>query len=151
MAGVGLGGDAAEVVFGEVGKAIAIRVEGLPSGARFSRGLNNGDRTFTDVTDVAGVRDGDWGWGANFFDYDNDGLPDALDLDSDGDVDVFDFGIFGPNFGTGSGATREDGDLDCDGDIDVCNDAGCNGFGPFQSAFVTSISSPSIVPTIRPA
>ncbi|MCA9215033.1 MAG: CRTAC1 family protein [Planctomycetales bacterium] len=35
--------------------------------------LNNGDRTFTDVTDAAGVRDGGWGWGATFFDYDNDG------------------------------------------------------------------------------
>ncbi|MEO2049074.1 MAG: CRTAC1 family protein [Pirellulales bacterium] len=35
--------------------------------------LNNGDRTFSDVTDQYGVRDGDWGWGAAFFDYDNDG------------------------------------------------------------------------------
>ena len=35
--------------------------------------LNNGDRTFSDVTDLAGVRDGGWGWGASFFDYDNDG------------------------------------------------------------------------------
>ena len=25
--------------------------------------LNNGDRTFTDVTDAAGVREGFWGWG----------------------------------------------------------------------------------------
>ena len=38
--------------------------------------LNNGDRTFTDVTDLAGVRDGGWGWGAAFFDYDNDGDQD---------------------------------------------------------------------------
>ena len=35
--------------------------------------LNNGDRTFTDVTDQFGVRDGAWGWGTSFFDYDNDG------------------------------------------------------------------------------
>ncbi|MEM7226511.1 MAG: FG-GAP-like repeat-containing protein [Pseudomonadota bacterium] len=35
--------------------------------------LNNGDRTFTDVTIEAGVRDGGWGWGATFIDYDNDG------------------------------------------------------------------------------
>ncbi|MEO2045625.1 MAG: CRTAC1 family protein [Pirellulales bacterium] len=35
--------------------------------------LNNGDRTFSDVTDDYGVRDGGWGWGATFFDYDNDG------------------------------------------------------------------------------
>jgi len=34
---------------------------------------NNGDRTFGDVTDAAGVREGDWGWGATFLDYDNDG------------------------------------------------------------------------------
>ncbi len=38
--------------------------------------LNNGDRTFSDVTDAAGVRDGGWGWGATFFDYDNDGDQD---------------------------------------------------------------------------
>jgi hypothetical protein len=35
--------------------------------------LNNGDRTFSDVTDDYGVRDGGWGWGATFIDYDNDG------------------------------------------------------------------------------
>ncbi len=39
------------------------------------------------------------------------------DLDGDGDVDVFDFGVFGPNFG--SGTTRCTGDFDCDGDVDV--------------------------------
>ena len=38
---------------------------------------NLGDRQFADVTDRAGVRDGGWGWGTAFFDYDNDG---ALDL-----------------------------------------------------------------------
>ena len=40
--------------------------------------LNNGDRTFTDVTDLAGVRDGGWGWGTTFFDYDNDGDQDLV-------------------------------------------------------------------------
>lgn len=35
--------------------------------------LNNGDGTFTDVSDAAGVRDGQWGWAADFLDYDNDG------------------------------------------------------------------------------
>lgn len=39
--------------------------------------LNNGNRTFTDATDAAGVRDGAWGWGAAALDADNDG---ALDL-----------------------------------------------------------------------
>jgi enediyne biosynthesis protein E4 len=38
---------------------------------------NEGARRFSDATDAAGVRDGGWGWGAEFFDFDNDG---ALDL-----------------------------------------------------------------------
>ncbi len=38
--------------------------------------LNNGDRTFRDVTDVAGVREGFWGWAASFLDFDHD-----MDLD----------------------------------------------------------------------
>jgi hypothetical protein len=37
---------------------------------------NNGDGTFTDVTDRAGVRDAQWGWAAEFLDYNNDGLLD---------------------------------------------------------------------------
>ena len=40
--------------------------------------LNNGDRTFIDVTDAAGVRNGQWGWGATFIDYDNDGDLDLV-------------------------------------------------------------------------
>ncbi|NOZ39195.1 MAG: CRTAC1 family protein [Planctomycetes bacterium] len=40
--------------------------------------LNNGDRTFTDATDLYGVRDGSWGWGTVFFDYDNDGDLDLV-------------------------------------------------------------------------
>lgn len=39
---------------------------------------NDGNREFTDVTSEAGVRDGGWGWGAQFFDYDNDGDQDLL-------------------------------------------------------------------------
>ena len=34
---------------------------------------NQGGRTFADATDAAGVRDGGWGWGTSFLDYDNDG------------------------------------------------------------------------------
>jgi len=41
------------------------------SGNRLYR--NRGDRTFDDATDAAGVRDGGWGWGAAWLDYDNDG------------------------------------------------------------------------------
>ncbi len=44
------------------------------SGNRLYR--NRGDRTFEDTTDEAGVRDGRWGWGASFLDFDNDGLLD---------------------------------------------------------------------------
>jgi hypothetical protein len=40
--------------------------------------LNNGDRTFTDATDSGGVREGDWGWGSTFIDYDNDGDEDLI-------------------------------------------------------------------------
>jgi hypothetical protein len=39
---------------------------------------NNGDGTFTDVSDKAGIRDGQWGWGAEFFDYNNDGRLDIF-------------------------------------------------------------------------
>ncbi len=40
-------------------------------GNRLYRNLGNG--TFEDVTDAAGVRNGHWGWGACFADFDNDG------------------------------------------------------------------------------
>jgi hypothetical protein len=37
---------------------------------------NNGDGTFTDVSDAAGIRDSQWGWGAEFLDYNEDGRLD---------------------------------------------------------------------------
>ena len=37
---------------------------------------NNGDLTFTDVAREMGAYDTGWGWGARFFDYDNDGWLD---------------------------------------------------------------------------
>ena len=40
------------------------------SGNRLFR--NNGDRTFTDHTDLSGVRDSGWSWGTTFLDHDND-------------------------------------------------------------------------------
>ncbi len=45
--------------------------EGTKDGNRLFR--NNGGRRFSDATDDANVRDGSWGWGAAFFDADNDG------------------------------------------------------------------------------
>ena len=39
---------------------------------------NNGDRTFTDVTQEAGVYDSWWSWGTSFLDYDNDGDLDLI-------------------------------------------------------------------------
>ena len=46
------------------------------SGNRLYR--NEGTRTFSDRTDAAGVRDGSWGWGTAFIDYDNDGDLDLV-------------------------------------------------------------------------
>jgi hypothetical protein len=40
------------------------------SGNRLFR--NNGDRTFTDQTEAAGVRNSGWSWGTTFLDHDND-------------------------------------------------------------------------------
>jgi hypothetical protein len=40
------------------------------SGNRLFR--NNGNRTFTDQTDAAGVRNSGWSWGTTFLDHDND-------------------------------------------------------------------------------
>jgi len=39
---------------------------------------NDGNRSFSDVTDAVGLRDGLWGWGASFFDFDNNGLLDLV-------------------------------------------------------------------------
>jgi hypothetical protein len=42
---------------------------------------NDGGWRFTDVSDAAGVRDAQWGWSAEFFDYDNDGTLDIFATD----------------------------------------------------------------------
>ena len=39
---------------------------------------NDGSGTFTDVTESAGVREGFWGWGSCFADFDNDGWLDLF-------------------------------------------------------------------------
>lgn len=41
---------------------------------------NNGDGTFTDVSERTGVRDAQWGWAAEFIDYNNDGLLDVYSV-----------------------------------------------------------------------
>lgn len=55
----------------------AVQIEADAITDRLSRGStllrNEGDGTFTDISDRAGVRDGQWGWAAEFLDYDNDG------------------------------------------------------------------------------
>jgi hypothetical protein len=46
-------------------------IDDLTRGSTLLR--NEGENRFTDITDQAGVRDGQWGWASEFFDYDNDG------------------------------------------------------------------------------
>jgi len=59
----------------------------------------------------------------NSSDDDMDGVPDECDcpgdLDGDLDIDLEDLTVLLSNFGTPSGATREDGDVDGDGDVDL--------------------------------
>lgn len=63
--------------FGWVPRADVDRItDELTRGSSLLR--NEGDGTFTDVSDAAGVRDGQWGWGAEFVDYDNDGWLDIF-------------------------------------------------------------------------
>lgn len=49
--------------------------------------LNEGGRKFKDITDEAGVRVGNWGWGAAFFDFDNDGDLDLVQTNGFNDPD----------------------------------------------------------------
>lgn len=57
----------------------------LGTGNRLYRNL--GDRQFADVTEVAGVRDGSWGWGTDGFDFDNDGDLDIVQTNGAGVLD----------------------------------------------------------------
>lgn len=41
---------------------------------------NRGDGSFDDATEVAGVRQGGWGWGSSFADFDNDGWLDLYQV-----------------------------------------------------------------------
>ena len=65
---------------------------------------SNGDGTFTDVTQQAGVGDSGYGLGVVAGDYDNDGYPDLFVANygpnvlyhNDGDVDIFTNNLNGP-------------------------------------------------------
>ncbi|MYF38135.1 MAG: hypothetical protein F4219_05105, partial [Gammaproteobacteria bacterium] len=98
---------------------------------------NDGQGFFTDVTDVTGVADGNWGWGACMKDFDHDGDLDIFHVngwedweeyrtepsrffENQGDgtftrLDVFDIGIIGRGQGRGLACF----DADRDGDIDI--------------------------------
>ena len=58
---------------------------------------NNGDRTFTDRTDAAGVRNSGWSWGTTF-----------LDQDNDRDLDLFVTNGWDPNIGDQSHVYQND-------------------------------------------
>jgi len=60
--------------------------EGTITGNRLYRNVD-GLGNFDDVTDVAGVRNGDWGWGGCFADFDNDGHPDLFHTNGMPNVD----------------------------------------------------------------
>ena len=107
---------------------------GVKDGNRLFR--NEGGRRFVDATDDAGVRNGSWGWGAAFFDADNDG---DLDLTMTNGMEMMpgyeaDAMRYWENNGVGVFRSRstevglddiEDGkgllvfDADADGDLDV--------------------------------
>ncbi|MDD9972801.1 MAG: CRTAC1 family protein [Candidatus Poribacteria bacterium] len=89
---------------------------------------NNGDGTFTDVTDVAGVGDTGWGMGCAFADYDNDGDADLYVTNykanlfyrnnGDGTFKRFSSGAGGVGH-NGFGAGIAWGDYDSDGYLDL--------------------------------
>jgi hypothetical protein len=109
---------------------------------------NEGGRVFSDATDAAGVRDGAWGWGAVFLDFDNDGdldlvmtngldvvhttIEDAFNADSmrvwenDGQGHMTEVALDVGIDDTGSGKGLLSFDYDADGDLDlfVVNNAG---------------------------
>lgn len=97
----------------------------LPKNALYR---NNGDGTFTDVTDAAGVGDTGWGMGCAFADYDNDGDADLYVTNykanqfyrnnGDGTFKRFSSGAGGIGH-NGFGAGIAWGDYDADGYLDL--------------------------------
>jgi enediyne biosynthesis protein E4 len=99
-AGIGSEGNAMGLAIGDVdrdgdldlfitaifGRATACQGRPCPEGLTGNRlYINEGDRTFTERQDEAGVVDGAWGWGAAFADVDNDG---HLDLTMTNGIDI---------------------------------------------------------------
>lgn len=96
---------------------------------------NNGNRTFSDVTTAAGVRESGWGWGTTFFDYDNDGRLDLMATDgfvalgysndptklwhNNGDGTFADVSLAEGVTDTGDGRGLLTLDYDADGNLDV--------------------------------
>ena len=89
---------------------------------------NNGDGTFTDVTDISGVGDTGWGMGCAFADYDNDGDADLYVTNYKANVFYLNkgdatFKIFTSGAGgighTGFGAGITWGDFDTDGFLEL--------------------------------
>ena len=104
-----------------------------------NRLYNNEGGAFVDVTDIAGVHDGGWGWAACFADFDNDTdldiyhtngwiepfAPDRFDMDASRLFVAGGDGTFSERAEAAGIADRERGyaavcaDFDNDGDIDV--------------------------------
>jgi hypothetical protein len=114
------------------------------TGNRLYRNLGGG--AFADVTDLAGVRDGNWGWGATFVDLDNDGRLDLVQVNGwpqgspqfrDSPTRLF-LGGAGGHFseqavslglddrGDGRGVTALDFDEDGDVDLFIANRSGAH-------------------------
>ena len=62
-----------------------------PTGNRLYR--NRGDGRFEDATDAAGVREGGWGWGTCFADFDNDGHVDLFHTNGYGVTEAGQYGL----------------------------------------------------------
>lgn len=113
-----------------------------PTGNRLM--LNNGNGTFTDITESSGTRDGDWAWGTDMADFDNDGDLDIYLVNGwpvGGAEWVYTPARLFENLGNNtfdeiagsSGAADDDGqgrsvavfDYDNDGDLDIfiCNNS----------------------------